>query len=413
MTSRFALAALLVLLPAAGQAQVAGQGFGQPYGGPGVITGGPDIRELPGAETAVDAPDPAPRAAEYADAPAFDPVLYAVEGVAVDVAVKDPGRARDEGLAEALRLAWPKLIEQIAPGSKPPKLSDKELSRLMQDFELSDEKLSPVRYVGSFIIRFKPSATDAVLDDAGIAATAPQGDLPKILVVPVWQAEAPQLWSPANPWLTAWKAGGAPGPLHFSVPLGEIEDIRDLSLAQAQGGDVAALSGMVARYGADEAVVAVAQPQGAGLSIRYTEYDGNGVIGQGSIAVQPVPGEEPAATAVKALAAQLYKDYQAVGEMGREPAAGPLAETLAVSVPVSSLNDWLAVKSALAATAGVRIETETLGLPAVQVTLAYAGDTETLAARLLARGIHLSQDAAGVWTLTRGPVPPEGMMVRP
>ena len=87
----------------------------------------------------------------------FASALYAVNGVNVDVTADNALAAREKAYEAAQVKAFDALAkkmvaeEQIQSVKKP---SLKLIARMIQDFEVTNEKLSDVRYVGTYNFRF-------------------------------------------------------------------------------------------------------------------------------------------------------------------------------------------------------------------------------------------------------------------
>jgi hypothetical protein len=105
---------------------------------------------------------------------------YAISGIVVDMKTENPATARDDALATATRKAYDQLKERLAPeGEVLPALDDNALSRNVQNFELTGEKVSANRYIGTFTIRFRPTVAQAAAGDASsMVAGASANDVP-------------------------------------------------------------------------------------------------------------------------------------------------------------------------------------------------------------------------------------------
>jgi hypothetical protein len=77
--------------------------------------------------------------------------------------------------------------------------------------------------------------------------------------------------------------------------------------------------------------------------------------------------------------------------------AGPL-RTLAVSVPIGGLQDWIEIRRRLATVAGVRTEIRYLARDEARLNLLYSGNEELLTIALAQRQLQLSQ-AEQQWVL--------------
>jgi hypothetical protein len=125
---------------------------------PPVIVEGTPAAEAPKPAT------PAPAAA------ASDP--YTVADVNADVTADTAAHARDQALLQAQRTAYVQLCARLGVPDNSIKLTDDALAALVQSFEVQSERLSAVRYIGVFTIRFKPSAVQKKAGTAVVAVAA-------------------------------------------------------------------------------------------------------------------------------------------------------------------------------------------------------------------------------------------------
>ena len=247
-----------------------------------------------------------------------------VTDVVVDKTADNPVIAREQAIAESKRAAFMKLAEQnLTPEQmksfQPPK--DSDIAMLVQDFEIQNEQMSSTRYVGTFTVRFRdivrnyirirdaapPLAenyTDEGYSDGGYdtrrrspllytgrppaaqeeetAGNADSGMIAQtVLVLPYFENIAGRtlLWEEGNPWLRMWQNAmpkSTAGSRQFFVPLGDISDIASGASNGIWSGDYRAVDALMRAYGAEQAVVAVANKSGPSLTVDiYTYSQGN------------------------------------------------------------------------------------------------------------------------------------------
>lgn len=100
--------------------------------------------------------------------------LYVIEGVKVDVTAENSVAARDQALQEAQVVAFEMLAARMVAGGQNRAVQTPDLyiiSTLIQDFEITDEQLSAVRYIGTYTIRFKEEAVSRYFSGTGVAYT--------------------------------------------------------------------------------------------------------------------------------------------------------------------------------------------------------------------------------------------------
>ncbi len=211
-------------------------------------------------------------AAETASA-ASESSAFTIQNVKVDVTAKSAAVAREQAFGEAQQVAFQKLTERL--------LSEEEasffqmpglevISTMIQDFEITEEQLSSVRYVGVYTFRFKNDAVRNYLSNYGLSYSDVRGK--PVLLLPYYQQDShPLLWGENNPWMTAWsRSESYQGLLPVMVPIGDLQDVSGIGNNDALTYDKDAMRKMLARYGAGEAVIVLAIPGW---------YDGSSVTG--------------------------------------------------------------------------------------------------------------------------------------
>jgi hypothetical protein len=107
-----------------------------------------------------------------------------VSDVPVDVTAKDANAARDQGIATAQSKAFDMLVKQLV--SDPPDQArlhpgQQQIEGFVQDFSIENERVSTVRYIGTYSVRFRESRVRKYLADLGIGGVGPamgQSDSP-------------------------------------------------------------------------------------------------------------------------------------------------------------------------------------------------------------------------------------------
>ncbi len=98
-----------------------------------------------------------------------------VSDVPVDVTAKDAAAARDQAIAVAQSKAFDKLIKEMVPNpSDQARLhpSQQDIESFVQDFGVENERVSTVRYIGLYDVRFRESRVRKYLADSGVTALA-------------------------------------------------------------------------------------------------------------------------------------------------------------------------------------------------------------------------------------------------
>ena len=200
----------------------------------------------------------------YAQAYAVSP-LFTVKDVTVDITADSAADARKQAFDEAQKKAFDVLTGRM--------LSDDEIifedgidismiAPLIKDFEITQEQLSSVRYIGTYTFRFDKDNVSRFFSDQGYDYTDVSSR--PVLALPFYKVgDQTVLWSSKNPWMNVWRnAENLQGLVPVTVPLGDMSDIQAIGDGQAFEYDEKKLFKMLERYDAGEAVLLLAVPDG-------------------------------------------------------------------------------------------------------------------------------------------------------
>jgi len=328
--------------------------------------------------------------------------IFTVSGVPVDVTGATAAAAREQALLEGQHKAAQILFRRLAlpdDFSKIPTLTDTQLYEAVQGIEVAREKTSTVRYIGDLTVRFKPDAVREILRGADIryAETVSK----PVVIVPVYHtSDANLLWDETNPWFAAWGAHVTKGGLiPFIVPLGDLTDIAAITADEAVQGVLPKLSALAQRYGAADAIVAVAAPapDESGLDISATRFSGGFQDRTDVMRVAANPGEsqdDMMIRAVRTVESQIDANWKQenVLRFGHE-------EMISVTVPITDLGQWVAMRRKLDSLAFVRnAEVTSISRTRAVVGLHFLGDVGQLKLALAQQDLDLTQDGSA-WIL--------------
>ncbi len=312
--------------------------------------------------------------------------------VKVDATADSAAAARTTARTEGQRRALDEVIQRLTGStdlSKLPKLDDQTITNMVDSFEVADEKMSQVRYLADYTFHFRRSRIRQLLRNADIAFS----DTPEkpVVVVPVLQdGDKLMLWDDPNPWRDAWnEAPAASGPTKLSLPLGGVGDLTAIDAEQARSGDAQALSDIAQHNGGDEALVALAAERRqdgrlAGLDISLKRYRLGQPGDSRTDSVDAHPGESDGDFFKRAVVAAV-----ADIEHGAAPPADKEA-SLAVTVPIASLGDWVELQRRLAAVPGIRrVDLLSLSRQQAKVQIRYVGSPEALKSSLAQADLDL------------------------
>ncbi|MBL0337767.1 MAG: DUF2066 domain-containing protein [Rhodospirillaceae bacterium] len=159
--------------------------------------------------------------------------VYQVTDVPVDVTAKDAAVARQQAFNKAQRNAFDILISRMSLSVEDTvnlaNLSFTEITTLIQDFEVINEKSSSVRYIATLSFQFKADAVKKLFRQYNIDFVETVSD--RTLLLPVFSEGFKEiLFEESNVWLNTWKTGLPKFSFLMPIlPLGDIEDIESVS----------------------------------------------------------------------------------------------------------------------------------------------------------------------------------------
>ncbi len=347
-----------------------------------------------------------------------------VGGVSVDVTAKNAAAARDQAIATVQRKAFDKLIKRLVPGAADQARlnpSQADIESFVQDFAVDNERTSAVRYIGLYTVRFRASRIHKYLADSGVTSV---GDLQQVLVVPVYHTPAGHmLWEQGNAWRTAWERGGfGEGPVTLILPNADTFDTGALSATAAENGSATALDAMIGRYHAAGIAVVTAEARDpihgpvSGLTVDIALYDGRSRKNSQTLTIDPVSGEQPEKTLMRAAAAAAAalednwsQTVASIGSTGlsapvpmlaspetQDQAANGSGTVYSIVMPLTGIGEWVALRDRLGAIPGVQLlSLDALTREGAALTLDFAGDPLALQAALAGSGYVLAQTAPG------------------
>ena len=342
--------------------------------------------------------------------------------VKVDATADSAAAAREIARIDGQRRALASVIEHLSGGSepaKPPKLDDKAITDMVASFEVANEHMSAVRYVADYTFHFRPSKVRRLVrvvetppadsggksspdKNAGDKSSADNGKSPAeggskpsaesgnrtVVVLPVYRDGSNLvLWDDPNAWRTAWSqrpAGSGPGRL--VLPLGDAGDLAAIDAEKAGSGKSDALTAIAQRNQGSEAVVALAtaRRQGdklAGLDVAVKRYRYGHLVDTQANSFDADPAESEAgflSRAADSVAAEI--------ESGAKRSAGAPSDqpaSLAVTVPITSLGEWVQMRNRLASVSAIRkIDLLSLSRQEARIEVKYVGSQDQLKSSL-------------------------------
>ena len=323
------------------------------------------------------------------------PDVFAVSGIAVDVTAPSAAAARERALAGAETEAFRRLVARLVldeDGQRVPRLQPADISRLVRDLSVADEKTSAVRYLAKLTYRFRPDAIRSLFSDSGIAFTETPSK--PVVVLPVLRRDGVDNFWDANPWLKAWRdLPPSDGLVPIAVPAGDLVDVSSVSAEQAVRGE--ALGAIAARHGAADAVVVIAEivadpaTNRVRLDVVMTRY-GTSPDPQPYQASFPSASTDSLDSTLTRAAVAVAGEIQGRWKRSNRIVQGEVAVT-AVTVPLAGLDEWVAVSRRLRDIAVVQqVEVVLLSRTEARLNLHYLGDLDQLVIALEQADLSLS-----------------------
>jgi len=335
--------------------------------------------------------------------------LYTVQGISVDVTDEDAASARVAALESGHRQALAILLARIAPTGEVlalPELSAEEITEMVQEFSVANERTSNVRYLADLTFRFNPDGVRQYLGNNDIPFAELRSE--PLLVLPVFGGRrSALLWRNPNPWRLVWAGRQLDNELvPMIVPLGDLEDIATIDALQALDMSSDRLEAIGRRYDARQVLIAQLVLSGsvdsgqARAEVFARRYGGR--EDRRPVFLSFNQGAEEGrddflSRVANGLVAEVRDQWKIAnlrrfGEQNR----------LLVTVPVSSLGEWLEVKQRLADVAAV-VDSHLAYMTreSVDLLITYVGSEDQLTRALAQKDLTLTPDVnQGWWELS-------------
>ncbi len=194
---------------------------------------------------------------------AADSSIFVVERVKVDVTADDAVSAQEQAFHQAQIQAFNILANRMVAEGDVPKMTVPDaniIATMIKDFEVSNERISTVRYVGEYTFHFDPKSLGNYFSITGVQYTDTKSK--PLLILPVLQKNGKTtIWGLENIWMKSWSGkqfGAALVPVE--VPIGDLDDVGDINDDNALRFERKNLDRMLLRYNAREAAIVIAVP---------------------------------------------------------------------------------------------------------------------------------------------------------
>jgi len=332
-------------------------------------------------------------------------------GIAVDVTAENAVAARRKGIEEGQREGLRRLLERLVPPeerARLPSVQSLPIDRYVRSYEIAEEKVAPNRWLATLNVAFDPEAVGALLRGRGLAVVEPKSP-PAILVVPAERrAGELVLWAREEPWWQAWeRVAAGERALRLVLPLGDLADLSTLPPRAVEAGDRAALDRLAARYGADDAVVVILEPDPSAADPAAARVVARFLAGSGVLRGDPAPlgpaagAGDPHELTARAAVARLVETWRRNGLVRSDR----LVE-LPLTVPLADLAGWVQIRRELETLPEIReVRIVAIARDRAELVLRHLGDLDRLREGLGRRGLVLAEEGGG-WRLRAAGVPP-------
>jgi hypothetical protein len=322
--------------------------------------------------------------------------VFTVGNYPVEARADNAAAAKEKALAEGQQAAFRSLLKRLVPVTAYPRikqLGNVKVADLVEGVSVRSERNSSTDYLANLDFIFQPKGVSDLLQSEGIPFTAEQA--PPLSVVALWRtgASAPLGDDPA--WTGAWKSLDLEHALTPAKLTALKKEIAPDKIEALVAGDGSAIRALVAAYGTELVLLAVAEPdKGAGrLNVILTGRDAVGAFTLKRAyrvdAADPGYANDLAAVISLGVIEGRWKSVKSQGG----------STDVRITVEFNGMSQWQDLSRKLNATPGVQ-DFAVAGLSArsARVTLRFAGGAERLADVLAGQGMSLTS-SDGNWLL--------------
>ncbi len=331
---------------------------------------------------------------------AEDNSFLVIEHIRVKEQAHSTDAAKNKAYDTARRAAFMALLSErlsLADYKRLPHIAGDEIEATILSYDVTEDQVDETNYKARYDFTFKEEETDRLLARYDILAKKYHKE--PILILPLLERrEEYILWNGQNPWLSAWNRISAERPeLFILIPLGDLEDIRSITLDDILARNYAALGALRSRYNVNYVVLAEAQLSEGTLEVSLNPMGDMGLDSQViSMATHP---RQTLDSALKDAAEHALEQINLFRESLENHEARIYA--LPVKVKVDSLHEFMHLKKMLMALPLIESLTVTeISSDAVLIELKHREELATIRAYLDTVGYPLSETANG-WVMER------------
>jgi hypothetical protein len=332
--------------------------------------------------------------------------VFTVGNYPVEARADNAVTAKSKAMADGQQAAFRSLLKRLVPVTAYQRLRQLPpfpAGDLVEGVKVRSERNSSTDYIANLDFSFQSKAVRDLLRREGIPFMDEQA--PAVTLVPLWRTEASAAPKGEAAWTNVWKGldlEHALTPVKLQTLKTQIAPDAVNALAE---GDGSAIRTLVAAYGSELVLLAVAEQDIAAkrLNVTLTGRDAVGAFMlRRAYRLDPAdPGytSELAAVVSLGIIEGRWKAIKSRGGGGGVAKAVPGDSDLLIAVQFRGMSEWQDISRKLSATPGIE-ELEVAGLSArgARVTLRYAEGAERLADVLAQQGLSL-RNTGGNWVL--------------
>ncbi len=332
--------------------------------------------------------------------------IFIVENIKVDVTAENSVIAQNKAFDEAQKIAFGILAKRMVEEAQVNSVATPNaltISSLIKDYEVTDEKLSAVRYIGTYTFRFREAAVSKFFSVSGVKFTDKSSQT--LLVLPIFQKHGKNmLWSEHNIWFKAWgRSNNFGGLVPIEVPIGDLMDIADIDESNVLSYERLKLDRMLGRYDAKEAAIMIAIPDAklANIEDENAKITGNMRVSiyrtdramaehVRDINIKSKPDESLAQfydRAVSQAYSALQKDWKR-----KTLASAAQSKIFKVRGHFKNIKQWLRLRKNIENIADGGVSILSMQKNSAKLSFKYRGDEQQLRSDLAKSGIYLQQE---------------------
>lgn len=329
---------------------------------------------------------------------AFAADIYTVGNVLIEAGGSNATEARAAAIDKGQVQAFSLVLQNLNVPSFT--VSPAQASRMVQGFEVSDEKISNDHYQALLSVSFSPAAVRTLLEQHKLAAPAAASSS-SVLLLPLFKQGGDSMLWEDNPWhdalAVAIQAGGK-GNL-FKLPLGDLSDMGLIDDNTVLTSGFTPLRGLAAKYGAEKVIIAQAQPitdKATGkITLEITVITATSAQKtQQIVHIDGVAGEN-----ITSLLKKGAENIVTIPKVGAEAAIPviPPGNLITINAHFPSLAAWLKIKNALAVEGKLQqMDIKRLSAQDAVIEVYFQGDKAALIQHLGQKSIIARQEKEGL-----------------